>query len=358
MAPKKLPSHRDHRKPSQAGQTSARKKTESEAKKKKTSKKPLEAVAEVADIPAAEELQPVADLTKPVQATVEDLRSQIADMEQKLSDLRVPTLPGAGGAPSSDLAEDKEALAKREKSLHHRQRALKVWKSFAAVRLSEMASSLEAALLEDSKLRELFDRVDLDLGGSIDQGELGLALEAAGKSVDGPMLNRMFTLADEDGNGDIDYSEFADVIRGIKVHRAAFAIERGVRRHQARASAARTVGAPKLNRAQLERAFGYALLATTPQALIKDWDKAHRGTLTRQEFRTGAREGFGLAFDNRDVDEWFDRFDKNANGEIDVRPLTRSMHIRGRVHACPLSLTVRPRDGGVCCSPPLLPAPL
>ena len=62
-----------------------------------------------------------------------------------------------------------------------------------------MASSLEAALACDAKLRRLFDRIDVDLGGTIDQQELHNALKAAGKAISTEAVAEMFRAADYDG---------------------------------------------------------------------------------------------------------------------------------------------------------------
>ena len=48
------------------------------------------------------------------------------------------------------------------------------------------------------------------------EDELKVALDAAGKKVTAEQLAEMFRAADYDGGGDIDYSEFSDVIKGVK----------------------------------------------------------------------------------------------------------------------------------------------
>ena len=57
-----------------------------------------------------------------------------------------------------------------------------------------------------------------------------LAVTAAGKKISKETVTEMFHAADYDRGGDIDYSEFADVIKGVKASKAAFILERGVRR--------------------------------------------------------------------------------------------------------------------------------
>ena len=54
----------------------------------------------------------------------------------------------------------------------------KVWRALADEKLVHMASSLAAALLDETngKLRQVFDAIDTDSSGSIDKQELKAAL--------------------------------------------------------------------------------------------------------------------------------------------------------------------------------------
>ena len=244
MPPKKLSTNKIGATPpaSQRGgdsQRSARKKgatTPKKASKKKVSapSAALDTVAE--DSPAeatAAVLEPVGDTLAPLQAVLQKLEAEATTMQSRLEELG--PIEGESEAPASErgaTAPGAEDANKAKERLARHKNALLVWKSFAHKKLSEMASSLDAALASDDKLRQLFDHVDTDLGGSIDQNELFDALKAAGKKVSRDTVEHMFHAADEDGNGDIDFSEFADVIKGVKAAKAAFVIERGVRRHQ------------------------------------------------------------------------------------------------------------------------------
>ena len=252
---------------------------------------------------AEPQLKPMAEVLAPLLAAVDKLRSEIDELESQLASksmgsstsLLAPTAPAAAVA-SSAAATTTTTTGGEADARQKRTKALRVWQNFASDQLTAMASSLEAALASDEKLRRLFDKIDIDLGGTIDQQELQNALRAAGKNVTTEAVAEMFRAADYDGGkrprrvalsalrhtvrhqctaclcstpvysastvlqtasrlmssfphlpacilrctarairpagGDIDYSEFADVIKGMKASKAAFILERGVRRHQ------------------------------------------------------------------------------------------------------------------------------
>ena len=65
--------------------------------------------------------------------------------------------------------------------------------------------------------------------------------------------------------------------------------------------------ANKLSKEELEKALSEALLPYSSKELLREFDKGHKGRVARLEFRQGAREVFGLDFDNKDLDDWFSR---------------------------------------------------
>ena len=67
----------------------------------------------------------------------------------------------------------------------------RVWKGLAEEKLAEMASSLEGAMQNDAKMRELFDHIDLDRSGAIDRHEIEVAMKAAGKPLSPEQLDKM-----------------------------------------------------------------------------------------------------------------------------------------------------------------------
>ena len=61
-----------------------------------------------------------------------------------------------------------------------------------------------------AELREMFDEVDMDASGTINWFELQLALRSAGQ--DANKAKEMVAAADTDGDGEIDFDEFVDII--------------------------------------------------------------------------------------------------------------------------------------------------
>lgn len=90
--------------------------------------------------------------------------------------------------------------------------AVGVWQEICREHLAEMASSLEGALSNESKLHELFNRIDLDGGGTLDLSEIRAAITLAGKDLSSEQIDLMLRTADEDHNGGIDYEE----VRGTR----------------------------------------------------------------------------------------------------------------------------------------------
>jgi len=64
--------------------------------------------------------------------------------------------------------------------------------------------------------RAVFDILDLDGGGTIEQDELKIGLEAAGKNFSEEQLMGMLAEVDEDGSGEIDFSEFLQFMLNMK----------------------------------------------------------------------------------------------------------------------------------------------
>ena len=65
---------------------------------------------------------------------------------------------------------------------------------------------------ELQEFRELFDLVDLDHGGSISPDELGSLMETLGLKPNQDELDEMIREIDEDGNGEIEFDEFVQVM--------------------------------------------------------------------------------------------------------------------------------------------------
>mmetsp|Transcript_8608 Transcript_8608/g.19800 ORF Transcript_8608/g.19800 Transcript_8608/m.19800 type:complete len:158 (+) Transcript_8608:47-520(+) len=65
---------------------------------------------------------------------------------------------------------------------------------------------------ELQEFRELFDLVDLDKGGSISPEELGSLMETLGLKPNQDELDAMIREIDQDGNGEIEFDEFVQVM--------------------------------------------------------------------------------------------------------------------------------------------------
>ena len=268
------------------------------AKKKSGSLEPVNESGATAAAPE-EVLELLDDVLAPLQALVDRAQAELNELAKQHGKLVNQVVKPVEEKTLAQKAEDFKA---EEDQMKRRTSALRIWKSFAAQRLAEMASSLEAALAADNKLRDLFNKIDADLGGSIDESELHEALVAAGKKVTPEFVKEMFHAADYDDGGDIDFSEFADVIKGIKASKAAFNLQRGVRRHQD-AKKKKVL----LTREELDAQLAANLLQQSPKAMVETWDRSRkRGSISLVEFRQGCRFRFMLNFDNKHLDEVWD----------------------------------------------------
>jgi len=173
----------------------------------------------------------------------------------------------------------------------------------------------------------MFDRIDLDKGGTIDKDELKLALNASDtcRDLTDEQISTMMTAADGDANGEIDFVEFRDILQGVKATKAARVIERKFRsrgdKGGRRAQQAPSVAG--LSRVEVGRLLGEALVAkmANPKELVRDWDRKHKGAINRIEFRMGVREDLGLAIENSAIDEWFDKIDVDKGGTLEPAEL-------------------------------------
>ena len=64
---------------------------------------------------------------------------------------------------------------------------------------------------EIESLRRVFDEVDADGSGHVDQDELHEAMRRAGKKISRRQCRALFNEADQDGDGTIDFKEFAEM---------------------------------------------------------------------------------------------------------------------------------------------------
>ena len=291
----------------------------------------------------------LAHLLSPCSEAVESLQARMDEVQGRLNALmQVPLDEDRAdlGAPQPDnKPAAKEASGPKQMARKERKRLVSVWQEFAASHLADMASSLDGVLSgNDEKLRQLFDKIDLDSGGTIDSAELQKALETVGKRLSDEAVAAMMRAADEDGNGEIDFAEFADVVRG-RVHEdaAARSITASFRKamcagsfRKKRRSSLGTVPVVRRDALELmrqdrqraERLLGRALMAQQAnlKEMIAEWDRGRKGCISRIEFRRGVREDLGLhVLGNTVIDAWFDEVDTDGGGTLDLSELKVAM---------------------------------
>eukprot|EP00933_Yihiella_yeosuensis_P040156 TRINITY_DN34374_c0_g1_i1.p1 TRINITY_DN34374_c0_g1~~TRINITY_DN34374_c0_g1_i1.p1 ORF type:complete len:532 (+),score=123.88 TRINITY_DN34374_c0_g1_i1:84-1679(+) len=66
----------------------------------------------------------------------------------------------------------------------------------------------DGAAMDEQEMRAIFDKIDLDHGGTLDLGELECAARELGVSCSKNSLKKVFKMIDLDGSGEIDFEEF------------------------------------------------------------------------------------------------------------------------------------------------------
>jgi len=87
--------------------------------------------------------------------------------------------------------------------------------------LSELSIALpEADTLDETELRKKFDEIDTSGDGSLDEDEVKAVFTSIGQDVDDEVVSNLIHLADEDGNGTIEWDEFNSIFRVLKQMKA------------------------------------------------------------------------------------------------------------------------------------------
>ena len=301
-------------------------------------KKSRPRVVELPPITTLDELLPPAELLAPMQAIVDKLRAEQAEHQMALLALG-PAAEAVAAATTNQPAPASAAGVSSDTAMA-RAKAVKVWRALADEQLTGMASSLAGALLDanGTKLRALFDKIDLDGSGTIDKHELKAALnESKQHEHTDRQVELLFAATDEDGSGEIDYQEFSDVLKGVRMNNAASVIEKRARERQAKRGSKPPVNTGKRAGAssgdddlhqiktveEFRRELGRVLLSKKANAkeLCEMWDRSRDGVLSKMEFRVGVRSSLGLHVHMEAVDKLFAQFDEDGGGELDLAEL-------------------------------------
>ena len=78
--------------------------------------------------------------------------------------------------------------------------------------LATRRSQREITATEVSEFRAVFEKIDADSTGTIDEGELYRAMRSSNLRVSKAEVATMFAEADADGNGEIDLTEFLELM--------------------------------------------------------------------------------------------------------------------------------------------------
>jgi len=74
----------------------------------------------------------------------------------------------------------------------------------------------EAETLNEDELRQKFSDIDTSGDGSLDPEELKAVFDGLGEEVDPQVIENLVYLADEDGNGTIEWDEFRAIFLVLK----------------------------------------------------------------------------------------------------------------------------------------------
>ena len=136
----------------------------------------------------------------------------------------------------------------------------------------------QKSLLEE--FREAFNAFDKDGGGSIDREELMDLFKSLGRAPTDEELDHMIACADEDGNGTIDFYEFATLMAHMMYSHDS----------------------PEAQRERLSHAFAI-------------FDETGDGTISSDDIRR-VMINLGEPMELDDVDDVVARFDTNRDGVI------------------------------------------
>ena len=137
-----------------------------------------------------------------------------------------------------------------------------------------------------SSVRQAFQKLDIDKDGQISRQEIIQGMSAAGMKLSSSEVDTLFVLGDKDNNGQIDFSEFAQIMIPSASERIA-KLKKCFR-----------------NRSEIEAAF-------------KRFDTNKDGAISYDELRAGLSSS-GIHFSEQEVETCFAVADRDCDGEVSL----------------------------------------
>lgn len=135
-------------------------------------------------------------------------------------------------------------------------------------------------------VRQAFQKFDSDRDGQISRQEIIHGMSSVGLKLTSSEIDTLFILADKDNNGQIDFSEFAQIMIPSAGDRIA-KLKKQFR-----------------NTSEIEAAF-------------RRFDTNHDGAISFEELKTGLRSS-GILFTDQEVETCFAVADKDCDGEVSL----------------------------------------
>eukprot|EP01065_Artemidia_motanka_P034019 TRINITY_DN41132_c0_g1_i1.p1 TRINITY_DN41132_c0_g1~~TRINITY_DN41132_c0_g1_i1.p1 ORF type:complete len:231 (+),score=92.26 TRINITY_DN41132_c0_g1_i1:53-694(+) len=154
-----------------------------------------------------------------------------------------------------------------------------------------VASGLPTSVLQDA--RDVFESIDADGTGFIEQSELGALMRNFGHAMSERELAAMMTEADMNADGKVDFEEFASLLAVASAEDEDEDIEAHYRSVFA---AANPSGSGEINAAEMQQAMkrmGSAISLAEAQEMISEADTTPRGNLTFRDFRNHMYKLYG-----------------------------------------------------------------
>ena len=151
---------------------------------------------------------------------------------------------------------------------------------------SDALSKFWKAFGNISSVRQAFQTFDVDRDGQISRQEIIHGMSSVGLKLTSSEIDTLFILADKDSNGQIDFSEFAQIMIPSAGDRIA-KLKKQFR-----------------NTSEIEAAF-------------RRFDANHDGAISFEELKAGLRSS-GILFTDQEVETCFAVADKDCDGEVSL----------------------------------------